>query len=97
MLSLNQLMLLRGCHLVQLSWPGLPGIWQLAGNFSLSLLGHDDKAGKEENGETELKKEGGKWGTLGAQREQLNPMVTTCLTDKALAGGEAEGSLATHG
>ncbi len=52
---------------------------------------------RREKGETELKKEEGKWGTPGAQREQLNPMLTTCHTDKALAGGEAEGSLDTHG
>ena len=67
MLSLNQLMLLSGCQLVQLSWSGLTGIWQLTGNFSLSLLFHDDKACEEENGETELKKEGGNRGHLEKQ------------------------------
>ena len=62
LLLLNQLMLLRGCRLVQLSWPGLPGVWQLAGDFSLSLLAHSEQAGEEEQADmvTELKKEVGK-------------------------------------
>ena len=54
-------MLLGECQLVQPSWPELPGVWQLAGDFSLSLLAHGDEAGEEEKwvGETELEKEGG--------------------------------------
>ena len=51
---------------MQLSWPGLPDVWQRAGNFSLSLLAHGDEAGKEEKGEgeTELEKKGGNGGHL---------------------------------
>ena len=56
-LSLNQLMLLRGCQRVQLSGPGLPGVWQLAGDFSLSLLAHGDEAGEEKKGEWEMELE----------------------------------------
>ena len=44
---------------MQLPWPGLPGVWQLAGDFSLSLLAHGDEAGEEEKGETEQEKEVG--------------------------------------
>ena len=62
-------MLLSECQLVQLSWPDLPGVWQLAGDFSLSLLAHGDEAGKEEKGEgyTELEKEEGNGEHLGFQ------------------------------
>ena len=53
--------MLSECQLVQLFWSGLPGVWQLAGDFSLSLLAHSDEAGKEQQGveETELEKEEG--------------------------------------
>jgi hypothetical protein len=49
--------------------PGLPDVWQLAGDFSLSLLAHGDAAGKEEKGEgeTELEKKGGNVGHLEHQ------------------------------
>ena len=54
---------------MQLSWPGLPGVWQLAGDFSLSLMVLGDEAGKEEKGEeeTETEKEGGNGGHLEHQ------------------------------
>ena len=67
-LSLNQL-ILRKCQLLQLSWPGLPDVWQLPANFSLSLLAHGDEAGKEEKGEgeTDLEKKGGNGGHLEHQ------------------------------
>ena len=67
---------------MQLPWPGLPDVWQLAGNFSLSLRAHGDEAGEEEKGvgETDL--------DLGAVEPH---------GDKAPAGGKAEGSLATYG
>ena len=65
---------------MQLPWPGLPGVWQLAGVFSLSLLAHGDELGEEEKGErvAELEKEGrngGTWSSKGA----VNPMVTRPL------------------
>ena len=51
---------------MQLPWPGLPGVWQLAGD---SLLAHGEEAGEEEKGEgeTELEKEGGNGGHLELQ------------------------------
>ena len=69
MLSLNQWILLRGYQLVQLSWPGLPDVWQLPANFSLSLLAHSGEASEEEKGEgeTELEKRGGNGGRLEHQ------------------------------
>ena len=50
-------------------WPGRPGVSQLAGEFSLSLLAHGDEAGEEEKGvgETELEKEGRNGGHLEHQ------------------------------
>ena len=42
---------------MQLSGPGLPGVWQLAGDFSLSLLAHGDEAGEEKKGEWEMELE----------------------------------------
>ena len=38
-------------------WPGRPGVSQLAGEFSLSLLAHGDEAGEEEKGEGETELE----------------------------------------
>ena len=69
LLSLSQLMLLGECQLVQPSWPELPGVWQLAGDFSLSLMVLGDEAGEEEKGEgeTETEKEGGNGGHLEHQ------------------------------
>ena len=59
--------LMESC-VVQLSWPGLPGVGQHAGIFSLSLLAHGGEAGEEEKeGEMEMKKEGGSWGHLEHQ------------------------------
>ena len=54
---------------MQLSWPGLPDVWQRTGNFSLSLLAHGDEAGEEKKGEgeMELEKEGGNGEHLGFQ------------------------------
>ena len=62
-------MLFRGSQLVQLPWPGLHGVWQLAGNFSLSLLAHGVEVGKQEKGVrvTEQEKEGGNGGHLELQ------------------------------
>ena len=42
---------------MQLPCPGLPGVWQLAGDFSLSLLAHGDEAGEEKKGEGEMELE----------------------------------------
>ena len=60
--------------LKQQSEPGLPGVWQRAGDFSLSLKAHGGMAGKEEVDEG-----GGdgprEWGTPGFSRVQLKPMV----------------------
>ena len=51
----------------------LPGVWQQAGDFSPSLLGHGDEAGEEEKGEgdMELEKEEGNGEHLGYRTSHL--------------------------
>ena len=55
--------------LMQLSWPELLGARQPAGNFSLSLLVHSGKVGKEGTGvkKQEQELEGGSGGHLDDQ------------------------------
>ena len=68
-LTLNKLMKKLQWKLSQLSWPGLPGAWRLAGDSSLFQLVHGVEAGEEERRreEEEQEQEGGSGGHLVCQ------------------------------